>query len=452
MALSGKRAVAHLLRRAGLGASEAELEEYTALGFEGAVERLVNFESIPDPVAPPAFRLTPQKIEELRAADGGRGRLREEQRRQLRQMARQDLLDLGRWWLSRLVATPRPLQEKMTLFWHGHFATSARKVRVGWLLWQQNELFRSKGLGSFTDLALAVSRDPAMMIYLDSQQNRKEHPNENFARELMELFTLGRGNYTETDVKEAARAFTGWGVERSTGKFRFLARQHDAGSKTVLGRSGPLDGDDVVRACCAQPACASFLARKLFCFFVYPDPEPDLVERHAAAFRQSGLDLRSLVRNLLLSPEFRSERAWRALVKSPVELVVGTLRALGASPPDLLEAGRLASRMGQTLFAPPSVKGWDGGPAWLSSSTMFDRFNAGGALLQMLGERLSGPPPASAQEAVDRAVAVLLAGEASPATRKAALDYAASLSGLPAEVRYRLTLALVAASPDYQLA
>ena len=273
-----------------------------------------------------------------------------------------------------MVHTAQRVQANMTLFWHGHIATAISKVRDASLMRQQNELFRSGALGNFRTLLREVARDPAMLRWLDGNTNRKASPNENYARELLELFTLGIGNYTEADVQAAARAYTGWFVDQQTLAFRFAPQAHDAGAKTFLGQTGALDGDDIVEAILAQPAAARHVARKLFRFFVYDDPEPDTVERFAAVLRESNYELRPLVEALLRSPEFSSSRAYHAKIKSPVELVVGAIRQLGATTAyqDLFVPLR---RMGQDLFAPPNVKGWDGGLAWVSTSTMFERFN-----------------------------------------------------------------------------
>src|SRR5690606_21813964 len=239
-----------------------------------------------------------------------------------------DSKKLSAWWLYVMLRTPDVLREKMTLFWHGHFATSAAKVQDAWLMHRQNELFRRHALDAWETLVQGVSRDPAMLIYLDSAVNRKSHPNENYARELMELFCLGEGQYSEQDIREAARCFTGWEVRR--GKFYLNRRQLDLGEKTVLGERGPFSGEEVVRVILRQPAAPRFLARKLVRFFVLDEPElPDaLLEPLAVEFRESGLDVGRLVRRILGSRLFFSEHALGRKVRSPVELGVGLLRAL----------------------------------------------------------------------------------------------------------------------------
>jgi uncharacterized protein (DUF1800 family) len=286
-------------------------------------------------------------------------------------------------WLYRMIFTPDPLRERMTLFWHNHFATSHAKVNDSALMQRQNALLRSHALGDFKLLLASIGKDPAMLIWLDSTANRKAHPNENYAREVMELFTLGRGHYTETDVQEAARAFTGWFVVRN--RFSEVAAQHDAGPKTILGRTGTFDGDDIPALLLDQPSCAEFLAGKLFRYFVseVDDPPPDLIAPLARAVRESGYQIRVPVALILRSNLFFDPEVRRRRVKSPVEFAIGTIRALEVIKPTV-EADALAescARMGQSLYAPPSVAGWDGGPAWANSATMLTRANFALALL-----------------------------------------------------------------------
>ena len=282
------------------------------------------------------------------------------------------------WWLDRMLRTKHPLVEKMTLFWHGHFATSARKVPVP-LMAQQIDLFRAQALGNFRQLLIAVSRDPAMLVWLDNRYNYKAHPNENYAREVMELFTLGLGNYSERDVKEAARAFTGWTLGKN---FAFIYRPqlHDSGIKTVLGHTGSWDGEDVINLMVSQPASTQFMAHKLLEFFVYSDPEPELIDATANVYALAGYDIAKTVGTLLRSNVFDSQRAYRAIPKSPIEFAMGVLRYIGA-PQVPANLPYHLSRMGQDLLAPPSVKGWDGGPAWINTATLLARFNFVNSLL-----------------------------------------------------------------------
>jgi uncharacterized protein (DUF1800 family) len=341
------RQAAHLLRRAGFGGSEADVTRLAALGMQGAVDALLH------PGAPDAG--LPDYPDVASLYDPKKAR----QTAQL-------------WWLDRMLRTNRPMVEKMVLFWHGHFATSVQKVQPPQMV-AQISLFRQLGLGRFPVLLSAVTRDPAMLIWLDNRANAKAHPNENYAREVMELFGLGLGAYTEDDVKEAARAFTGWTVDKNQ-QAVFVPARHDDGIKTVLGKSGRLDADDVVAIVVSQPVHQRFLAHKLLEFFVYSDPEPELIEAVAQIYAVSGFDLAKTVGTILRSDVFFSPRAYRAIPKSPIELAIGTLRYIGAQtvPPNL--PYQLA-RMGQEPLNPPSVKGWDGGPAWINTSTLLARFN-----------------------------------------------------------------------------
>jgi uncharacterized protein (DUF1800 family) len=333
MASDDRRRTAHLLRRAGFGASPPELDEYEALGFEASVERLLHPEEIP--------------------ADGSLDELFEDE-----QGDREGRGAVAVRWLYRMAFSPRQLEEKIAFFWHGHFATSIEKVKSEPLMWRQYELLRDNGLGRFEQLTLEVSRDPAMLIWLDNWQSRKDAPNENFGRELLELFTLGIGNYDEADVLAATRAFTGWTLEigrppamlalgeqatdaqrqmrrmmlqerRDSAEFVFRPDWHDDGEKTFLGQTGAWNGDDVVRIATAHPACARFIAGKLFEAFVWDAPDEATVEPFAEVFVERGGDIRETLRALLLSEEFASERAYRAKVKSPIEYLIGAVRAFG---------------------------------------------------------------------------------------------------------------------------
>jgi uncharacterized protein (DUF1800 family) len=281
-------------------------------------------------------------------------------------------LELKGWWLTEMVATASPLTERMTLFWHNHFTSSVQKVRSPPLMYRQNVLLRRHALGNFGELLHAVSKDPAMLVYLDSATSRRGQPNENFAREVMELFTLGEGRYGEHDIKEAARAFTGWSIDLDSGEFRFRPMLHDYGTKTVLGRAADT-GDEVLDILLAQPATAEFVAAKLWREFVSPQPEPEELRRVAGALRESRYDVRPALRALLLTPAFWAPQNRAALVKSPVDLVVGTLRQFDIGFGDPLPFVFLLSALGQDVLSPPNVKGWPGGEAWINSTTLLAR-------------------------------------------------------------------------------
>jgi len=356
----------HLLARTGFGPSGADIQRFAALDRAQAVERLLADVRTAPSLPPPVF--------DDRAPQPAAGRtLTPEERRAYVREQNEDTQRLRGWWIAEMVATPSPLTERMTLFWHNHFVSSQQKVRLARLMYAQNATFRSNALGNFGALLHAVARDPAMVIYLDSVQNRKGVPNENFAREVMELFTLGEGHYGEQDIKEAARAFTGWSYDRATGAFVERPRLHDDGEKVIFGHRGRFDGDDVLDLILARPETARFIVGKLWREFVSPDPDPAAVARIAGDFRNARYDLKVALRGLLLDPAFWAPDNRGTLVKSPVEVVVGTLRALDVQPDAGLPFALAAAGMSQLLFAPPNVKGWPGGDAWINSSTLLAR-------------------------------------------------------------------------------
>jgi uncharacterized protein (DUF1800 family) len=366
----------HLFRRAAFGATWPQLEAAVADGMIATVDRMLNggegqdeFDRVMDSLAPESARFQPQD----RTAD----------------------VALQGWWLHRMLRTSHPLRERMTLFWHNHFATSILKVRQATPMARQNILIRSHALGKFGPFLLEMSRDPAMLIWLDSNSNSRGRPNENYARELMELFSLGVGRYTESDVREAARAFTGWHTDGK--KFTLNNFQHDGGKKTLLGQTGNLDGADVVRIVLEQPAAAEFLIRKVYRAFISEgDPPPDrLLAPLADRYRASGYDAADLMRTILQSRLFFSSHAFRQRVKSPVEYAVGLLRGLEAKPTETQSMnlgggaggslGNVMDGLGQTLFAPPNVKGWNGGESWLNSATLLARHNLAWKVVQGAG-------------------------------------------------------------------
>jgi uncharacterized protein (DUF1800 family) len=288
----------------------------------------------------------------------------------------------------------------MTLFWHNHFVSSIAKVQRGVKMYNQNKLLRKYALGKFPAFLLDVSKDPAMLDYLDSNSNIKGKPNENYAREVMELFSLGVGNYTEKDVQEAARAFTGWHTNGAE-KFEFNKNYHDLGTKTVLGQEGEWTGDDVVRIIVEQKACAPFLVRKFYRFFISEnaDPHDALLAPLADSFRKSGYDIAEVIGTILRSRHFFSEHAYRQRVKSPVEFALGAANAMG----NVVNPRALVSRiddMGQRLFGPPNVKGWPGGKSWLNTSTVLARHNFAQTLTSGTSDinkgSPEGAPPSSA--------------------------------------------------------
>ena len=368
---------AHLLNRAAFGGTPPEIGTARKKGLAAMVRELVDVRSEAANVPRPAWA-HPRNIREMRMEIKGakdRGENFQEKARQLRTMEGEEILDLRHWWLDRMMNGPAPLLEKMTLFWHGHFATSVQKIRDGYFMWLQNDTLRRNALGNFGALVKKISRDPAMMIYLDLQQSRKEHPNENWARELMELFTVGIGNYSEQDIRESARAFTGYRIDMTTQQFRFAPFQQDRGPKNFMDHSGPLTGDDVIDLLVKKPACAQFIGRKLWRFFVEDEPSNAIVDLVAASLQAHNFEMRPVLREILSSTQFYSERAMRTQIKSPVQYIVQTVKLLDAPLPSPVVAQNAMRQMGQILFAPPNVKGWDGGKTWISTSTLLFRYN-----------------------------------------------------------------------------
>jgi uncharacterized protein (DUF1800 family) len=354
------RKVAHLHRRAGFGATSAELQRDLKAGVKASVDRLLK----------PRAQ-TSDEQDALAALRQGVVESRDSER-------------LKAWWLYRMLWDPDPLREKLTLFWHGHFATSLRKVNSVALMLGQNELLRKHALGSFERLVSAMVTDPAMLIWLDGGGSVKKKPNENFGREFLELFTLGIGNYTEKDIREAARAFTGW--VRAGGynfgeapTFRFDPAQFDDGTKTFLKQAGAWKPADIVRITLAQPVCAEFLCKKLYKFLVSEAKEPtaELLKPLAAELRQNKYNVAHVVGIILRSKHFYSAAANRQRIKSPTEYSAGLVRILDVPRGDvrLLALAVALDRQGQELFAPPNVKGWDGGKAWVTSTTVLERGN-----------------------------------------------------------------------------
>jgi len=373
---------AHLLNRAGFSGPPAEIEKLADLGLAKAVSHFVDYEAIPDSTAAPDWaKPDPDREEKLLAAR----RAPEEERRKMfqeqQQSQRERSLELRAWWFQRMAHGPRPLQEKLVLFWHGHFATSLEKVRDAYLMWQQNELFRAYACGNWLEMLIAVAKDPAMLIWLDQAQSRKQHPNENFAREVMELFALGEGNYTEQDITEGARALTGWSYDRLNQKFIARPFFHDNGEKTIFGKQGNFDGKDFLEMIVAKPQAARFITSKIWTFFAGEPPPDKLAEALAQEFRDTGNSFKPVLRTIFLSEDFYSPSMIRNQVKSPVQWLVGSVRVLERELPPPRACLALTRNLGQDLFAPPNVKGWDGGLSWINTSTLLTRYNQAATLV-----------------------------------------------------------------------
>ncbi len=475
----------HLLNRAGFGGTPRQIDALSAMGLDRAVDHLVDYGSInpaelPGPdvdadlIQPPS-RDNQQMMRRARRDEDDemmadfRAQRRQQQRADGEQYRR-----IQRWWLSRMITTSRPMEEKMTLLWHSHFASNNRTVRDSYLMFTQNGLFRRHAVGRFSDLATGIIRDPAMIRFLDNHNNRKQKPNENLARELMELFTLGEGNYTEMDIKQGARALTGYTFQDN--EFRFAQRAHDPGTKVILGQRGRFDGDDFVRILLKQKACPRFISWKLYDHLVgdviyeHLDDAPvarGVIAQMARELERRDYQLAPLLKRLLKSRHFFDDYIIGNKIKSPAQLLVGTVRMLNVPVRDLdtlVDAMRL---MGQELFNPPSVAGWLGGRGWINTSTLFVRHNLCAFLIT--GKRpdngnwstdqidydpkflVDGAATGSHEQIVDRLLATLLSGRVPAQRRHQLMAFLNKRRGPIKRDTIVALLLLITAMPEYQL-
>ena len=469
--------IAHLLRRAGFGASPDELEQYASKGYEATVEELLHPEKAPSPFEYEdiikRYHVTHHNFYPIESS-----RL---------------------YWIRRMINTPRPFEEKLALFWHGVFATGYTKLFQGRALLQQIEMFRRHGLGSYRTLLVELSKDPCMIFWLDNNLNHNGAVNENYGRELLELFSMGVGNYTEDDVRQASRAFTGWTVRDNpyhavkaesnsewpygdlAPEFQYRADDHDDGRKTFLGESGDLDGEDIIDIICRQPATAKFISRHLYTFFVADEPQvpswnetppldPAAIEMLVDAYFSNHHDIRSMLRVLFNSDFFKN--AAFAKVKSPTELVVGSARLAGGyrfPHMDDVKLGEATAGMGQEILDPPSVEGWHTGPEWLNTASLVNRVNfavdqfsdASRPGIRSIIDRISAQGAhESPENLVDACLELLGPLTVSQDTREELVArVAAAQEALPSgnggkdvvEERARMALQLIAAMPEYQL-
>jgi hypothetical protein len=395
---------AHLLERAGFGGTPDEIQALAKLTPKQAVARLVRFEGtdvsalpafdhsgVHDPGLEPFPPSRPAVTDMAKAKGEALGiKVKPSGNRRLQPVVdkffywlRASALETNRvayWWANRMVASPRPLQEKMALFWHGHFASNEAKVRDYRKLLGQLELFQRRGTGNFREVTLAVAQGPAMLSFLDAGVNVKGASNENFAREIMELFTMGVGHYTEKDIREAARAFTGWNYEDL--KFVVNKEQHDDGEKTFLGKTGNFDGVQVIDIIMEQPATADFIAGKIYRYFVRQELAPDFQKQLGTVLRRNKYEIAPLLETMFLSRDFYSQASVGTRIYSPVELAISTYRKLGQkSIPGVPDFNSVTGALGQQLFAPPTVAGWAQGQSWITPGLLLERANFGRDIL-----------------------------------------------------------------------
>ncbi len=388
---------AHLLERAGFGGTPEEIAQFAAMTPEAAVRRLVYHKDIandlpkfdhsgvhdaglePFPASRPAATDLAKETGEsmgIKVKPAGNRRLQPVANKFFYWL-RASRLETNRvayWWANRMLATSRPLEEKMALFWHGHFATSEEKVRDYRKMLKQNELFRTQGTGNFRDLLISVAQDPAMLAFLDAGVNVKGAPNENFAREIMEMFSMGVGNYSETDIREAARAFTGWNFVDLD--FVVTREKHDDTIKTVLGKQGGFDGIDVIDVILSQPVTSEYVSGRIYRYFVRQDLSPELRAQLSARLRQSNYEIAPLLKTIFLSRDFYSPASMATHIKSPVELVISTYKKMGLTEvPGVPDFNDLTEALGQKLLYPPTVAGWANGKSWITPGLLLARGN-----------------------------------------------------------------------------
>jgi uncharacterized protein (DUF1800 family) len=371
----------HLLNRTGFGATPEDIEKLTALSWTKAVDSILSTVTNAPTTDKPYWADEPVgglSTLRLRALAGMRGADVQLERAAIRRrqeaQRRNRITEMRTWWWNEMIRTQSPMTERMVLFWHNHFTSEISVVNSAELMFQQNQLFRSNALGNFADLVMAATKDAAMIIYLDNNSNVKGNPNENFARELMELFTLGEGHvYTEEDVREAARAFTGWRVNNLNKRFQFEENLHDFGEKKFIGKKGDFDGDDIVQIILALPRTAEFVTEKMWKCFISEDMDEEAIKGIAKKFRDSKYDMMVLARAILMSDHFRAGANRGNMIKSPVDLVVGACRMFETHPAQSQQISAYGTMLGQNLFQPPDVSGWKSGAYWIDANTLITR-------------------------------------------------------------------------------
>jgi uncharacterized protein (DUF1800 family) len=449
--LTGLELMGHLYRRAGFGATRDQLEAALEQGYEGSVEELLHPELAPDLDEDLIYRYYPD-MKEARQIDPAQS-----------------------LWVYRMINTQRPLQEKLTLFWHHLFATGFSKLNHAKVMSNQIAMFRKYALTDFRTLLIEISKDPAMIFWLDNHTNTKRVHNENYGRELLELFSLGIGNYTEDDVKNCARAFTGWTLKntipaaqpygRFDWEYEFRPDLHDYGEKEFLGERGNFDGTDIIDIILRQPAAAQFLAMRLYKFFVADEPDQTAIDGLAEVCRETRYDMRSIMRSLLMSDYFQSEAAYYAKVKSPAELVAGIMRTVEdfTFPKHGIREIALECRyMGQDLLNPPSVEGWHVGKEWIDTGILVERINFASTQvgdidkpgIRKMIDRLTAMGELSPQQFVDATLDLMGPLRVGESTQRALLDFAEKGGPLvlpQQSQRVGEMLSLIVATREFQL-
>ena len=463
--------MAHLLRRAGFGATPDELEQYMAKGYDAVVEELL-FPGDPQNIPDDLIRRYHAEMSEAR-----------------------DIAGAGAYWMYRMISTKCPLEEKIALFWHGLFATGYAKLNQARALLNQVDMFRRCGLGNYQDLLVELSKDPAMILWLDNNENHKGAINENYGRELLELFSMGIGNYSEQDIKEGSRAFTGWTManaeymairaskdsiwpySRIAWHFQYRDEDHDDGEKTFLGHTGNFNGEDIIDIIVQQEVTARFVATRLFQFFAADEIDTEgeeAIQDMMRCYFESGYEIRSMLRTLFHSDYFKSGKAHFARVKGPVELMVGAMRMAGSYQTPTLGIEKVTNQslfMGQGLLQPPTVEGWHEGVEWIDSGSFVERLNFAAkelsnvnrpgvrAIIDRLAHETGGT--LTPEELVDRCLDIVGPITVSDSTHKALVSYAAHQGELDltgrqpgdeSEQRVGNMLRLVASTREFQLA
>ncbi len=379
----GESQARHLLNRGGFGGTPDEIKSLADMGLKKAVQLILH--GIPNSESSAAgFDLAVIDQSERRKMRSLPQKERQKIRQQMRQVDRRQMARYRTWWVEQMLGATHPFQEKLTLFWHGYFTSSFRSVRNSEHIINQNRLFREEGLGNFRTLLRHIARDPAMLRYLDNDKNRKGAPNENFAREVMELFTLGEGNYTEEDIKETARAFTGW-INRPGGA-RFMLRRHDRGEKSILGRKGRYGVDDALDVILQRPAAPLWVSKRILRYFVGSEIPDGMVSRYARLLRKNDWELLPFFEALFSDAQFYSPLVVGNRISSPIEFLVGIGRRLGENPPGWLIV-TFSDQLGQSLMDPPNVKGWEGVDAWITTSSFMQRGNFARYLIEGFDRR-----------------------------------------------------------------